>query len=46
MEGACVGLISDIVITPLILFVESIGIVVCVPIMIYLEKDERNKIHR
>ena len=45
MEGAFVGLMSNLVITPLILLVESVGIIVCIPTMIYLELEERNKIH-
>ena len=46
MEGACVGLLSDIVITPILLFIESVGVLVLIPVMIVMERDERNKIHR
>ena len=46
MEGACVGLVSDIVVTPILLFLESVGVLVLIPIMIVMERDERNRIHR
>ena len=46
LQGFCIGLISDIVLTPLILIIEAIGILVGVPYMIYRELEQRNKIHR
>lgn len=38
LEGLVVGIISDIVFTPIIAFIESIGILVGVPILIYTEQ--------
>ena len=46
MEGFCIGLISDIVFTPICMFLGTISIFVGTPIMFLEETTQRNRIHR
>lgn len=46
LEGGAVGLVSDIVLTPVILAFMTLGIIIGIPVTIYRERQERSKIHR
>ena len=46
IEGTLVGFVSDLLFTPVFLVLETVGIFVGIPLMIYLEREERNKIRR
>ena len=46
MQGVFVGIVSDIVLTPIILALQTLGLIAGIPVMICYEIDERKKIHR
>ena len=46
LKGLMVGILSDILFTPIIMLIETVGVFAGIPFMIWQEREERDKIHR